>query len=157
MMTEAKSLPLGVPPFKPLKLSDPITNSFQTLQHSAPTQNIVKKAAIYQDSNTHANHMTNSGQLANTQKMVNNMKYPAFQALPSSVSRVSTGQIIHVDTADKMSQQMSQVHLNFDQLHVKIFTKFAYNSIFRLNFLFISLISVSDEKWFTRGSIKSAQ
>ncbi|XP_055644091.1 homeobox protein 13 isoform X2 [Toxorhynchites rutilus septentrionalis] len=77
LMTKATSLPLGVPAFKPLPKHEPEPNQLMNQTSSfhnppAPNQQIIYKDASIQ-------------------------KVPAFQAMPQSVSRISTGPVIHVD------------------------------------------------------------
>lgn len=111
-MTEAKSLPLGVPPFRPIKLTDSLLTS--KLNHSRTSQNIVKKAAIYHDPKVPTNSLmfNQRNTMTHVHKNGDNVKLPAFQALPSSVSRISTGEIIHLDDAGQTknyNQRISQV------------------------------------------------
>lgn len=109
-MTEAQSLPLGVPAFKPLKPSAS-TNIQSMIKRTTELPAPPRKEALHQypAPNLSAANLTFiQSQLAQhparnhkTQPMVispqANAFVPAFQALPSSVSRISTGQIIHSD------------------------------------------------------------
>lgn len=120
-MTEAKSLPLGVPAFKPLKAGIPLPPSLesniQTMVHKkqmeASHNAFNRKAALYQfaaPNLTAANVSFIQSQLAQQSHaakrkdpmvispQANAFKVPAFQALPSSVSRISTGQIVHANS-----------------------------------------------------------
>lgn len=107
-MTEAKSLPLGVPPFRPIKLSDSLLTT--KLNNSISSQNIVKKAAIYSEPkapNQNSLLYNQRNTMANMQKIGTTGKLPAFQALPSSVSRISSGEIIHLDgTSNRRTSQV---------------------------------------------------
>ncbi|XP_055301869.1 uncharacterized protein LOC129568231 isoform X2 [Sitodiplosis mosellana] len=110
-MTEAQSLPLGVPAFRPLKTS--ATNNIQTLLKKASDSTVTRNGALHQypaPDLTAANLTFIQTQLAHTNAagpiktkpmvispQANAFKVPAFQALPSSVSRISTGQIVHTD------------------------------------------------------------
>lgn len=111
-MTEAQSLPLGVPAFRPLKPS--ATTNIQSMIKRTTESPIPRKEALHQypAPNLSAANLTFiQSQLAQhpsrnhkTPPMVispqaNAFKVPvpAFQALPSSVSRISSGQIIHSD------------------------------------------------------------
>lgn len=120
-MTEAKSLPLGVPAFKPLKAGVPLPptleSNIQSMVHKKQmeaSQNAFnRKAALYQfpaPNLTAANLSFIQSQLAQQNHaakrkdpmvispQANAFKVPAFQALPSSVSRISTGQIVHANS-----------------------------------------------------------
>lgn len=126
-MTEAQSLPLGVPAFRPLKPS--ATTNIQSMVKRTTETPATRKEALHQypAPNLSAANLTFiQSQLAHnptrnhkTQPMVispqaNAFKVPvpAFQALPSSVSRISTGQIIHSDDIRKAAASNA---LNLDQ------------------------------------------
>lgn len=109
-MTEAQSLPLGVPAFKPLKPS--LTTNIQSMIRRTTEIPATRKDALHQypAPNLSAANLTfiqsqlaqNPSRNHKTPPMVispqaNAFKVPAFQALPSSVSRISTGQIVHTD------------------------------------------------------------
>lgn len=111
-MTEAQSLPLGVPAFRPLKTST--TNNIQSmLKKTSESTQGTRKAALHQypAPNLSAANLTfiqsqlaqpNTGiktkpMVISPQANAFKVSVPAFQALPSSVSRISSGQIVHVD------------------------------------------------------------
>lgn len=126
-MTEAQSLPLGVPAFKPLKPS--VSTNIQSMIKRTTELPATRKDALHQypAPNLQAANLTFiQSQLAqspaqNSKKppmvispQANAFKVPvpAFQALPSSVSRISTGQIIHTDDLRKAGVSNA---LNSDQ------------------------------------------
>ncbi|XP_049301103.1 uncharacterized protein LOC125774841 isoform X2 [Anopheles funestus] len=93
LMTKATSLPLGVPPFRPIPKPTPETepsqlmNQTSSFHRSAPTRNpgppfpnAPNQQIIYKEA-------------PNLQVQ----KVPAFQAMPESVSRISTGPVVQVD------------------------------------------------------------
>lgn len=109
-MTEAQSLPLGVPAFKPLKTST--TANIQTMLKKTSELTATRKGALHQypAPNLSAANLTfiqsqlahPNARPANANPMVispqaNAFKVPAFQSLPSSVSRVQSGQIVQTD------------------------------------------------------------
>lgn len=110
-MTEAQSLPLGVPAFRPLKTS--ATTNIQSMLKKTTETTATRKGALHQypAPNLSAANLTFiQSQLAQTNAGIKakpmvispqanafKVAVPAFQALPSSVSRISTGQIVHVD------------------------------------------------------------
>lgn len=119
-MTEAQSLPLGVPAFKPLKSSTTTNIQSMLKKTSDAPLNYGRKPALhphqqpglhpYPAPNLSAANLTFiQSQLmqkhplgAKPNPMVispqaNAFKVPAFQALPESVSRISNGQIVHAD------------------------------------------------------------
>lgn len=106
-MTEAHSLPLGVPAFKPLKdfklpsaLKSTSSSLSSTVNHKVndvtPTTNI-------QSPNLAAANMSFIRSQLQSQSAVpmvispqaNAFKVPAFQSLPSLVARIPNGQIVH--------------------------------------------------------------
>lgn len=127
-MTEAKSLPLGVPAFKPLRPSVMTNRSSpkqpnsldvmrqklhiqsalqatQALPTNQPPQNTFnRKAAMYQTPNLalanltfmHAQTQLGQSEPVPISPLANAFKVPAFQAMPSSVTRVSGGQIVQL-------------------------------------------------------------
>lgn len=118
-MTEAQSLPLGVPAFKPLK-STVTTNIQSMLKKTSELPSPSRKDALHQypAPNLSAANMTfiqsQLAQQANSNKIApmvispqaNAFKVPvpAFTALPSqlhTISRISTGQIVHSDEIRK--------------------------------------------------------
>lgn len=111
-MTEAQSLPLGVPAFRPLKPST--TTNIQSMfkkttdttatrkgalhQYAAPNLSIANMTFIQSQQLAHANAgIKTNPMVISPQANAFKVAVPAFQALPSSVSRISTGQIVHVD------------------------------------------------------------
>lgn len=108
-MTEAQSLPLGVPAFRPLKPST--TTNVQSMikkttatrkgalhQYAAPNLSIANMTFIQSQQLAHANAgIKTNPMVISPQANAFKSAVPAFQALPSSVSRISTGQIVHVD------------------------------------------------------------
>lgn len=112
-MTEAKSLPLGVPAFRPLKTS--ATNTIQSMLKNGNDASVTRNGAMHQypaPDLMAANLTFIQTQLAKTntvgpiktkpmvispQANAFKVPVPAFQALPSSVSRISSGQIVHAD------------------------------------------------------------
>lgn len=107
-MTEAQSLPLGVPAFKPLKS----TTNIQSMLKKPNESSLNRRGAMHQQAspNLSAANLTfiqsqlmqQNGGIAKTNPMVispqaNAFRVPAFQALPASVSRISNGQIIHAN------------------------------------------------------------
>lgn len=139
-MTEAQSLPLGVPAFRPLKTS--ASNNIQTMIKKTNELPATRKGALHQypaPNLSIANLTFIQSQLAqsNTGPVKTNpmvispqanafkVPVPAFQALPSSVSRISTGQIVHADkdirkasTEQYTIQRIDVSHLNKQSLHV---------------------------------------
>lgn len=134
-MTEAKSLPLGVPAFRPLK-TPALPNLMKNVQSiAAKKQNDLtpnefnRKAALYQFqapnlSAANLSFIQSQMTLQNhhTKKRVNPMvispqanafKVPAFQALPSSVSRISTGQIVHANSNIGKMSGIQRVDVNY--------------------------------------------
>lgn len=115
-MTEAQSLPLGVPAFRPLK-SAAATN-IQSIMKKTNDVPATRKEALHQypAPNLSAANLTfiqsQLAQNANANKInpmvispqanaFNRPAVPAFQALPSSVSRIPNGQIVHTDDVRK--------------------------------------------------------
>lgn len=126
-MTEAQSLPLGVPAFKPLKTA--VTTNIQTMVKRTNEVPATRKDAMHQypAPNLSAVNLTfiqsQLAQSPNSNKVnpmvispqANAFKapaVPAFQALPSSVSRISTGQIVHTDEVRK---QLTNNAIGVDQ------------------------------------------
>lgn len=141
-MTEAKSLPLGVPPFRPIKVSDSLLTTKS--KNPIPSQNIVKKAAIYQDPRISSNNFVQSHRntLTSSQKLGNKPKLPAFQALPSSVSRISTGEIIQLDDVDSSNiQKVSQVNFIHSEKNETILFQIMFRSKQMKNALYANQIS----------------
>lgn len=120
-MTEAKSLPLGVPAFKPLKAGVPLPpnleSNIQSMVHKKQmevSQNAINRKAtvpqfptpnltaanltFIQTQLANQNHATKRKDPMVISPQANAFKVPAFQALPSSVSRISTGQIVHANS-----------------------------------------------------------
>lgn len=128
-MTEAQSLPLGVPAFRPLKPS--ATTNIQSMLKRTTELPATRREALHQypAPNLSAANLTFiQSQLAQnptrnhhkTPPMVispqaNAFKVPAFQALPSSVSRISSGQIIHADDVRKPTAAVNPNAMNLDQ------------------------------------------
>lgn len=126
-MTEAQSLPLGVPAFKPLKPS--VTTNIQSMikrtteipatrkeaLHQYPAPNLQAANLTFIQSQSVNNHNT-PPMVISPQANAFKVPVPAFQALPSSVSRISTGQIIHTDELRKTSGVSNA--LNPDQYSV---------------------------------------
>lgn len=94
-MTEAQSLPLGVPIFKPLRAPtniqsmvkrpmDPITQKGALHQYPAP--NLAGLNSTFGHTRLHNSSLVRPNPSSSTYKV------PAFQALPSSVTRISSGQ-----------------------------------------------------------------
>lgn len=114
-MTEAKSLPLGVPAFKPLKSMATMETNIQQIAKKNADAAFNRKAALYQfvaPNLSVANESFIHTQMAQQMQQMNGhnrrnpmvispqanaFTVPAFQALPSSVSRISTGQIVNVN------------------------------------------------------------
>lgn len=110
-MTEAISLPLGVPAFKPIPKV--VLNAQQPI---SPQSTFQRKAIMYQP-NSMAPNSSPSQQLY---RLNNNMTYisnqitrrqaepaavPSFQAMPSkAMSRISTGQILQIDNNIQVSR-----------------------------------------------------
>lgn len=107
-MTEAQSLSLSVPAFKPLKST---TNIQSMLKKPNESSSLNRRGAIYQQAtpNLAAANLTfiqsqlmqqNAGARINPMVIspqANAFRVPAFQALPTSVARISSGQIIHTN------------------------------------------------------------
>lgn len=110
-MTEAQSLPLGVPAFKPLKTT--VTTNIQSMlkktnevpvsrkdalhQYPAPNLSAANLTFIQSQLAQNPNAIKTKPMVISPQANAFKMPVPAFQALPSSVSRISTGQIVHTD------------------------------------------------------------
>lgn len=127
-MTEAQSLPLGVPAFKPLKSS--VTTNIQSMikrtteipaprkeaLHQYPAPNLSAANLTFIQSqlaqNPTRNHKTQPMVISPQANAFSKVPVPAFQALPSSVSRISTGQIIHSDDIRKTAASNA---LNLEQ------------------------------------------
>lgn len=102
-MTEAISLPLGVPAFKPIPKV--FTNAQPTSSSSQSTFN--RKTIMYQPTSFQGSTGNNDQQQQqlsrlNTNQIVrrqSNSNIPSFQAMPSksAMSRISTGQIVQID------------------------------------------------------------
>lgn len=159
-MTEAKSLPLGVPAFKPLKAGVPLSpnleSNIQTMVHKKQmeaSQNVFnRKAAVYQfpapnlsaanvsfiqSQLAQQNHATKRKDPMVISPQANAFKVPAFQALPSSVSRISTGQIVHANSnLAKLSNNpflaISRVDVSLIKLIVCHTSRNVKNTIFLL-------------------------
>lgn len=104
-MTEAQSLPYGVPAFKPLRTTsnsniqsmvkkpiDPATQKSALHQYSAPNLSASNSTYSY----TKPAPASRPGQIAAAHQ-ANAYQVPAFQSLPASGSRVSSG---HVGSSD---------------------------------------------------------
>lgn len=128
-MTEAQSLPLGVPAFRPLKPS--ATTNIQSMVRRTTELPATRKEALHQypapnlsaanltfiqsqlaAQNPARNHKT-PPMVISPQANAFKVPVPAFQALPSFVSRISTGQIIHSDDVRKPVANNNA--LNLDQ------------------------------------------
>lgn len=101
-MTEAMSLPLGVPVFKPLKTPSNIQSMVRK-----PNDIASHKGALHQypapnlsGHNTSKPSLSRPSAIGHMQQASAAFKVPAFQTLPSSVSRVSSGHIVQVGSAD---------------------------------------------------------
>lgn len=96
-MTEAMSLPLGVPVFKPLKTHSNIQSMVRK-----PNDIASHKGALHQyPAPNLSGHNTSKPSLSRPSPIGHMQQASAaFQALPSSVSRVSSGHIVQVGSAD---------------------------------------------------------
>lgn len=133
-MTEAQSLPLGVPAFRPLKTS--ATKNIQSMLKNANDATVTRNGAMHQypaPDLMAANLTFIQTQLAQsnavgpikTKPMVispqaNAFKVPvpAFQALPSSVSRISNGQIVHADNEIRKSSPATEQYSTIQRIDV---------------------------------------
>lgn len=143
-MTEAQSLPLGVPAFKPLKAS--VTTNIQSMikrttetpaprkealhQYPAPNLSAANLTFIQSQLAQNPKHNHKGPMVISPQANAFKVPVPAFQALPSSVSRISTGQIIHSDDVRKTTTTNA---LNLNQ----------YSTIKRVE------VSVSDREFYS--------
>lgn len=111
-MTEAQSLPLGVPAFKPLKSvaaatsvqsmirkanEVPSTSKDALQQYPAPNLSAANFTFIQSQRAQNAGPASANPMVISPQANAFKVPVPAFQALPSFVSRISTGQIVHTD------------------------------------------------------------
>lgn len=167
-MTEAQSLPLGVPAFRPLKTS--ATTNIQTMLKKASDISATRKGALHQypaPDLMAANLTFIQSQLAQTNAatgpiisrpmvispQANAFKnpVPAFQALPSSVSRISTGQIVHTDNEIRKVSPATEQYSTIQRIDVSKQIKYHQINRYTIGFLFInwkyeyffSLISLS--------------
>lgn len=142
-MTEAQSLPLGVPAFKPIKTS--ATTNIQSMLRKTSELVATRKGALHQypAPNLSAANLTfiqsqlalpNAGpskmnpMVISPQANAFKVPVPAFQALPSSVLRGPSGQIVHADKDIRKSstpgiEHYSTIHridvrLYINSLHV---------------------------------------
>lgn len=132
-MTEAQSLPLGVPAFRPLKTS--ATTNIQSMLTKASNVAATRKNALHQypaPDLMAANLTFIQSQLAQTnvgsiktkpmvispQANAFKVPVPAFQALPSSVSRISNGQIVHTDNEIRKSSPATQQYSTIQRIDV---------------------------------------
>lgn len=164
-MTEAQSLPLGVPAFKPLKTST--TTNIQTMLKKANDISATRKGALHQypapdlmaanltfiqtqlaQTNAAAGPIISRPMVISPQANAFKNPVPAFQALPSSVSRISTGQIVHTDGIRKTSPATEQ-YSTIQRIDVSKqieYHKKIYDWIFFINWkfeYFFSLTSLS--------------
>lgn len=141
-MTEAQSLPLGVPAFKPLKsttniqsmlrkTSESPLNRKPAVMHQYPVPNLSAanltfiQSQLMQPNGAKINPMVISPQ-------ANAFKVPAFQALPASVSRISTGQIVHADS-DIRKMTTNNQPTGYQTIQRVDVSGFFYFSLFELN------------------------
>lgn len=111
-MTEAQSLPLGVPAFKPLKTA--ATTNIQSIlkkqpneipgtrkdalhQYPAPNLSAANLTFIQSQLAQNVNTIKTKPMVISPQANAFKVPVPAFQALPSSVSRIPSGQIVQTD------------------------------------------------------------
>ncbi|XP_035897539.1 uncharacterized protein LOC118505609 isoform X2 [Anopheles stephensi] len=94
LMTKATSLPLGVPPFRPIPKPTPeaepsqLMNQTSSFHRTAPT-----RTSVVSPFPSAPNQQIIYKEAPNLQVQ----KVPAFQAMPESVSRISTGPVVQVD------------------------------------------------------------
>lgn len=134
-MTEAQSLPLGVPAFRPLKTSP--LNNIQSMLKTANDATVTRNGGAmhqYPAPDLMAANLTfiqtqlaqsNAAGPINAKPMVispqaNAFKVPvpAFQALPSSVSRISSGQIVHADNEIRKSSPATEQYSTIQRIDV---------------------------------------
>ncbi|XP_037924484.1 uncharacterized protein LOC119660153 isoform X2 [Hermetia illucens] len=98
LMTQAASLPLGVPPFKPIPVDDQKKKAMEPrpFQPAAVPQNFTFVQPL---------PMKPISQNLIGGENYNMHKTPVFHPMPSSVSRISTGDIVEVDNHHPMQQQ----------------------------------------------------
>lgn len=135
LMTEAQSLPLGVPAFKPLKTS--ATTNIQSMLKKTNEASATRKSALHQypAPNLMAANLTfiqtqiaqaNGGAIKTNPMVISpqanafKVPVPAFQALPSSVSRISSGQIVHTDNEIRKSTSPVEQYTTIQRIDVSI-------------------------------------
>lgn len=151
-MTEAHSLPLGVPAFRPLKTST--TTNIQSMLKKTSDSPGVRKGALHQypAPNLSAANLTfiqsqlnaaagkTNPMVISPQANAFKVPVPAFQALPSLVSRMPTGQIVNTDNEIKQPSpeqyatiQRIDVSMTKSISHCHFATFNAFDLVFLLN------------------------
>lgn len=132
-MTEAQSLPLGVPAFRPLKTS--ATTNIQSMLKKVTDVSATRKGALHQYpapdltaanftfiqtqlAQSNAGHIKSKPMVISPQANAFKVPVPAFQALPSSVSRISTGQIVHADNEIRKSTSATEQYSTIQRIDV---------------------------------------
>ncbi|XP_061497151.1 uncharacterized protein LOC5667484 isoform X2 [Anopheles gambiae] len=96
LMTKATSLPLGVPPFRPIPKPTPEAEPSQLMNQTSSFHRggaAIRTAPASPFPSAPNQQIIYKEQTANLQVQ----KVPAFQAMPESVSRISTGPVVQVD------------------------------------------------------------
>ncbi|XP_041788372.1 uncharacterized protein LOC121603551 isoform X2 [Anopheles merus] len=96
LMTKATSLPLGVPPFRPIPKPTPEAEPSQLMNQTSSFHRggaAIRTAPASPFPSAPNQQIIYKEQAANLQVQ----KVPAFQAMPESVSRISTGPVVQVD------------------------------------------------------------
>ncbi|CAO1408266.1 unnamed protein product [Diamesa tonsa] len=122
LMTQATSLPLGVPAFRPMsqetikvnKNNNAQQNSIQSAPHKNHQMgNATMRFLRHQENQLGVNHQ-NQNHNQNGNNIVS-QQYPPFQTLPTSVSRISQGPVYQVDNNNNFQspqdQQLPQIDL----------------------------------------------
>lgn len=110
-MTEAQSLPLGVPAFRPLRTPTNIQSMVKRPSdmatqkgalHQYPAPNLAGPNTTFSYNKLHNASLTRPGTIGITQQG-NAFRVPAFQSLPASVARIQSGQAAQTGDTKKSS------------------------------------------------------
>lgn len=116
-MTQATSLPLGVPAFKPIPLPDKnqdenVRQALQTIANTRRTQTMQ-----YELPYTPMNKAISTQLAPNPTRSYSSVpstiipNYSTFQALPQSISRISTGPVVQYDKNSLQSLVSPHAHV----------------------------------------------
>lgn len=131
-MTQATSLPLGVPAFKPIpKLDNQDESIRQALQ--AVANNRRTQTMQYELPYTPVNKASSTQLSTNPTRSYNKVpstlpNYTQFQALPQSISRISTGPIVQYDKNSIQSLVSPHAHVRNASLYPRNFIKISFHS-----------------------------